>query len=171
MVANIHLAEMDNDAGDSAGAIRRLEALETPNADPELFAKLSAFHRVAGNTKSAEAYLKKAHAQYEALLAVYPEAWADHGTEFYLDVGQNPEKAYALASLNFAGRQTERSRALLIEAGLAAGRLDEVCALSEGVISDRIRSLKLRKHIRSQRRPAPSPDTYPTSLKFDTRSL
>jgi hypothetical protein len=47
------------------------------------------------------------------LIALYPEAFADHAAEFWLGAGADSGKALRLAWMNFGIRQTPRARALL----------------------------------------------------------
>jgi len=56
-------------------------------------------------------------------------AFADHGAEFYLGSGADPERAWVLAQQNLANRQTPRAAVLAIKAAEASGRYSDACAL------------------------------------------
>lgn len=82
-----------------------------------------------------------ARREWERYLAAFPEAFADHAARFYLDPttrgGANPQRALELAKLDFANRPTLESRALLIEASLAAKALE--CELVEPLVHSQLR--------------------------------
>ena len=64
---------------------------------------------------------------YEQLLARRPEAYADHAAEFFMGVGDRPQRAVELATTNWKLRDTPRSRELLDKA-LHKARLASVGA-------------------------------------------
>lgn len=71
----------------------------------------------------------EARTSYELLLSRDPMAFADHGAEFYLGPGADPERAWILAQQNLANRQTPRAAALAIKAAEASGHYADACAL------------------------------------------
>lgn len=127
LVANIHLAEIEAEAGELKRALSRLEGCIGEDRDPELFAKLAVLYKTMGRVDDASKALTKARSIYAALLSKYPEAWADHGAEFYMGPGADPKRAFELAKLNLKGRQTPRSVALWIESALAVGDMKALC--------------------------------------------
>jgi tetratricopeptide (TPR) repeat protein len=129
LVANIHLAELEAEAGQTAQAIRRLERLDQPNIDPELLGKLSGLMEKTGQHIKAKVYAKRGKAGYDTLLEWAPKAWSDHGTEFFMDVGKDPARALKLAKLNLATRATPRAKALVIEAAIESKRYESACAI------------------------------------------
>jgi hypothetical protein len=52
-------------------------------------------------------------ARYDELLAWHAHAFADHAAEFWLTIGDDPERALWLARQNRALRQTPRARELV----------------------------------------------------------
>ena len=48
--------------------------------------------------------------RYERLLARRPEAYADHAAAFFMGIGNRPQLAFELASMNWKLRDTPRSR-------------------------------------------------------------
>lgn len=113
VVANVHLAELEAEAGARESATARLRGvLRDQLVDPEPVAVLG---RIAGDDEATG----QAHQRYEQALERYPEAVWDHGTEFYLSSGNSPQRAHELATLNLALRPTERAHLLAIRAALA----------------------------------------------------
>jgi hypothetical protein len=50
------------------------------------------------------------------LLARRPEAYADHAADFFMGIGNRPQRAVDLAVANWKLRDTQRSRSLLAKA-------------------------------------------------------
>jgi tetratricopeptide (TPR) repeat protein len=136
LVANIHLAEIEVEAGQFERALSRLKKCVGEDRDPELYAKLAVLYRVMGRADDAGKALAKARTVYAVLLSKYPEAWADHGAEFYMGPGANPKRAFELAKLNLRGRKTPRAAALWIEAAVAAGDMKALCKPSRYPFAD-----------------------------------
>jgi tetratricopeptide (TPR) repeat protein len=108
-----HLAEIDAALGETAAAIARLRPLALTSDDPDYATQLA---RILGNTGQAEearTWRGKAEARYDELLAVHPDAFADHAAEFWLTIGGDPGRALRLARQNLALRETRRARALV----------------------------------------------------------
>lgn len=121
--AQAHLAGMMAVLGNRTGAaeiLRPLVALD----DPEYAGQLSA---LTADAAEAERLRADAAARYEALLAQFPEAFADHAARFYLE--QKPARALELARLNLTVRQTREAYDLALSAAIAARQSD--CALAK----------------------------------------
>jgi len=120
VAANLHLAEIETRRGDVLDAAARLERV-AESGDPEVFAMLGRLH---AKTDAALAALEidRARARFESLLAREPLAFADHAAEFYLGAGADPQRAWQLASANFAERKTPRAQGLLQRAANARDR-------------------------------------------------
>ncbi|MCH9680016.1 MAG: tetratricopeptide repeat protein [Deltaproteobacteria bacterium] len=124
VVANVHLAELEVEAGELARATERLAGLPLDSiVDPEPDA-------VLGRVTNDDAIVARALAGYEQMLALHPEAVWDHATEFFLSGADAPARAFELAALNLALRQTERAYLLALRAALAVGDDDEARRLA-----------------------------------------
>jgi hypothetical protein len=66
--------------------------------------------------RSSSSALRLAAARYDELVAIYPEAFADHAAEFWLAAGANLDKALPLARMNIEIRKTPRAYDLLARA-------------------------------------------------------
>lgn len=125
--ANVHLAELETARGEFEAAAARLERVLAASEEPEARALLGEI-RLRGGDPAGARDIDRARRHYEALLARFPLAFADHAAEFYLGPGGDPERAWALAELNLANRPTGRAFALAIRAAAASGH--EACALA-----------------------------------------
>jgi tetratricopeptide (TPR) repeat protein len=108
-----HLAELDAVLGETAAAIARLRPLALASDDPDYATQLARILSDAGQTEEAQTWRAKAEARYDELLARHQDAFADHAAEFWLTIGDDPERALWLARQNLALRQTPRARALV----------------------------------------------------------
>ena len=129
VAANAHLAKLEAARGDTASAIERLEPVVVASNDPEALALLGGLHVKGGDTVHGQEETSLAQQRYESLLARYPLGFADHGADFYLGPGADPERAWILAQQNLANRETDRAYALAIKAAEATGRYQEACDL------------------------------------------
>lgn len=130
VVANVHLAELELEAGDIEGAQRRLMSVVDPARDPEPSGVLGEILLgAAKHPEDAAAHIDAAKKRYDQLLKKYPEAFADHGAEFFMGPGKDPARALKLAELNLKNRQTERAYMLLISAAETAGKPARACEL------------------------------------------
>jgi hypothetical protein len=128
VTANAHLAKLEAARGDTASSIARLERVVSSN-DPEAIALLGTLHVQVGDQVRGGQEISLARQRYESLLARYPLGFADHGADFYLGPGADPERAWVLAQQNLANRQTERAITLAIRASEASKRYSDACAL------------------------------------------
>ena len=126
-VAQVHLAELEAEAGELAAAIARLEDARAASPDPEAPGLLGEL--VADDARAA-ALVAEARASYDALLRTHRLAYADHATEFFLGPGADAARALRLAEENLANRDTERARDLAIRAARAAGDGARACTLA-----------------------------------------
>jgi tetratricopeptide (TPR) repeat protein len=116
--ANVHLAELERDAGEIDRAVGRLERIAKTSEDPEPLAILGAIEKAAGRPDGAK-HLEEARARYEVLLVKHPPAFADHAAELYAAI--DPRRAHTLAMQSLSERETERTLALAIRTARAAG--------------------------------------------------
>ena len=119
----VHLAGLDT----PAEAIAVLEPLIGKTDDPQIDAAYADALRRVGRNDDANTALARAKARYEALVQKHELAFADHAAQFYLGLGQDPQRALSLARVNAKNRPTEPALDLWITAALAAGARDEAC--------------------------------------------
>ncbi|MCE9578874.1 MAG: hypothetical protein K8W52_37460 [Deltaproteobacteria bacterium] len=132
--AGRHLAAMMIEADDLDGARAILTSLAAADPHPETTAML-ADCAIRAHDPNAQALVAEASAGWERYLARYPAAFSDHAARFYLGVGADPERAYALATANRANRATAEAMALLVEAALATHRNAEACAAADQIVA------------------------------------
>lgn len=125
--ATCHLAEVEAELGNVAAAVALLEPLAARSEDPDPAAQLARILTANGDDAGARRWREQAQRRYDHLLARHPDAFADHGTEFYLAAGADPQRGLALAQHNLAVRQTAGAYELLLDAAEAAGRDDIAC--------------------------------------------
>lgn len=111
-----HLAEVEAELGNVETAIALLRPLAMSSDDPDYAGQLARILVVARSAEESRHWRQRAAARYEELIALHPEAFADHGSDFWLGVGADPKRALHLARMNFAIRRTPRAQALLARA-------------------------------------------------------
>lgn len=74
-----------------------------------------------GKLADAEVQMKAARSGFEVLLKKHLLAYADHGAQFYSGSGNNPGRAFELASINLANRPTLRAFEQAYAAAVGAG--------------------------------------------------
>jgi tetratricopeptide (TPR) repeat protein len=119
-----HFAEVEAELGKFDLAIALLDPLAATSDDPDYAAQLARIYADAGHPDDSRYWRARAAARYDELIAVHPEAFADHAAEFWLAAGGDPDKALRLAKVNLEVRKTPRAYVLLsraIAAGEAAG--------------------------------------------------
>ena len=134
--ARVHLSEIYCGAGRYEDA-HALLLVVASSGDPEVNWRLSEVLRVLKQPEEAKAQLQVAHSGFEALLARYPLAFADHGAEFYSGSGNDPVRAFELAQLNFGNRPTLKASEQAYATALAAGKFD-VAAQLYAFIGERV---------------------------------
>jgi tetratricopeptide (TPR) repeat protein len=115
-----HRAEVALARGQLDVALALITPLLDISDDPEYRATHAEILAARGESLAAASEAERAAAAYERLLARRPEAYADHAAAFFLGIGNRPQRAFALASLNWRLRDTARSRSLLARARRAA---------------------------------------------------
>ena len=111
-----HRAEVALALGDLEVAEELIKPLLEMSDDPEYRVTYAEILAARGECEVARTEAERAAATYEVLLARRPEAYADHAAAFFMGVGNRPQLAVDLASLNWKLRDTPRSRKLLVKA-------------------------------------------------------
>jgi len=111
-----HLAEVEAELGDAESAVALLYPLATTSDDPDYAGQLARILADAGSTEESRYWRQHAAQRYDELIALHPQAFADHAADFWLGAGAEPEKALRLARMNFTIRKTPRAGALLSRA-------------------------------------------------------
>jgi tetratricopeptide (TPR) repeat protein len=109
VAARVHLAELSLHEQRSADAHAVLTPVRSSD-DPELSWRLSDAHVAAGEIASANAELARARDRFDALLRAHELAYADHAAEFFLERGDDPARALALAARAGAVRARRNRR-------------------------------------------------------------
>ena len=128
--ARVHLAELHLDAGRLDTALNLLLPIQD-SEDPEVSWRLAQLYEQKGEVHEASHYLARTHHSFENVLVRHELAFADHAVDFYLEEGDNPEKALQLALLNLDNRATLRAFELSHEAALACGQQALVQSLAD----------------------------------------
>lgn len=137
VVANVHLAELEAQAGDVAAAVDRLRPFVGATEDPEAMGKLASWLSDESPTEAAD-LVSMAESSYEALLARHPRAFLDHASEFFMGPGADPARALALALANLDSRRDDRAWQIAIQAALGARDTALACALSDAAGPGRV---------------------------------
>ncbi len=137
VVANVHLAEIEAEEGDVKSAIARLERIRKTTIDPEPTGYLAEL-LMKTRPDAAKRLAETAKTRYDDLLEKFPEAFADHGSEFFCGAaGNDPQRGLKLALANLKVRKNDRAYAVAIDAALAAGRNKQACELADQAGTDR----------------------------------
>jgi hypothetical protein len=118
--ARVHLAEINLRCELTVEA----EDLLIPAAlsgDPEVSWRLADVLIAMGRNVEAQEQMHAARSGFEILLEKHLLAFADHGAEFYAGSGNDPQRAFELASINLTNRPTLRAFEQAHEAATAAG--------------------------------------------------
>lgn len=135
--AVVHLSEIYINKRQYDSALKILEPIET-NGDPEVLATLAEIYTKTGKVEQSSFYSDKAAQRYQELLNLYPLAFYDHATEFYLGVGNNPELAKSYALSNLRNRKGQRSFFLVLEAAKKTKDIDLQCQTIAKIPKDAI---------------------------------
>jgi tetratricopeptide (TPR) repeat protein len=111
-----HLAEVEYELGARKSAIARLRRLASDADDPDYAAQLARMLAETGHADEAGMWRKRASERYEQIVARHPAAFADHAADFFLSVGNQPQRALSLATLNLKVRNTPGACALVARA-------------------------------------------------------
>jgi tetratricopeptide (TPR) repeat protein len=108
----------------ATGEPEKAKALVAGQTHPSLLA-------IAGDPRAAAAW--------ERYVAALPEAFADHAARYYLST--KPGRALELARIDFANRPARlASRALVVEAAIAAGDAASACAVVGPLVTAPLRA-------------------------------
>lgn len=110
------MAEIHAEVGEYDIEIDLLHPLATRAEDPHCAATLAPALLQTGRLAEAQTWRSQAATRYEQPLQQYLDAFADHAAELYLQPGDDPDRAYALAQHNLAFRPTQRAHALVTRA-------------------------------------------------------
>jgi tetratricopeptide (TPR) repeat protein len=135
VTANVHLAELEWQAGEQQTALARLQALVGQSEDPEPAAVLAKLLMELGSPAATE-YAELARAGYERFLQAHPEAFWDHAAEFFMNAGADPGRALELALANLELRATGRAYQVAIRAALSAEDVGVACGLMAKALSE-----------------------------------
>lgn len=116
-----HLAEVEYELGERNGAITRLRRLASIADDPDYAVQLARMLAETDHLDEAVMWRKRAEERYEEIVARHPAAFADHAADFWLSVGNEPQRALSLAKLNLKVRNTPAACALFARAIAACG--------------------------------------------------
>ncbi|MGQ0799127.1 MAG: hypothetical protein ACT4NL_03315 [Pseudomarimonas sp.] len=125
-LAEEHLAECETLLGDLPAARARYQKVIAQTGNPEFVAALSGLERADGNAEMADALVEQAKAGYVDLLARLPSAYAQHASEFFIEIGE-PQRGYQLARRNARLRSDIGSLILLAASADAAGKPKAAC--------------------------------------------
>jgi tetratricopeptide (TPR) repeat protein len=119
--ARVHLAEvyLRDEKVEEAEALL-IRALSS--GDPEVNWRLADVMFAKGSFVDGRAQLQAAQFRFKALLEKHLLAFADHAAEFYFSSGDDPDRAFELASVNLANRSTLRAFEQAYETAVGAGR-------------------------------------------------
>ena len=147
--AHGHLAELDAAQRKTVPAIARLRTLALGSDDPDYATQLARILSDVRQAEEAELWRGRAEARYEELLTRHPDAFADHGAEFWLRVGGDPVRALALAKHNLELRPTPRARALYEAAAAKAHSAETRIHDSSRAVEVRSYPARLRRRLGS----------------------
>jgi hypothetical protein len=132
--ARVHLAEIRL----RCRRIAEAEALLLPvvaSGDPEVCWRLADVMIAMKRFTDAEVQMHAARSGFEALLGKHLLAFADHGAEFYAGSGNNPTRAFELASANLKNRPTlrafEQAFAIAVDAAFSDSAAEILTAAKE----------------------------------------
>jgi tetratricopeptide (TPR) repeat protein len=111
-----HLAEVEYELGDRNGAIARLRRLASVADDPDYAVQLARMLAETDHVDEAGIWRRRAEERYEQIVERHPAAFADHAADFWLSVGNEPQRALSLAKLNLKVRNTPGACALVARA-------------------------------------------------------
>jgi hypothetical protein len=120
-----HLAEVEYELGARNGAIARLRRLASDADDPDYAVQLARMLKETDHGDEAGMWRKHAEERYEQIVARHPAAFADHAANFWLSVGNEPQRALSLAKLNLKVRNTPGACALVVRAITACGDMSD----------------------------------------------
>jgi tetratricopeptide (TPR) repeat protein len=133
--ARVHMAEIYLH-WDLAGEAKALLIPAVASGDPEVSWRLGDALIAMEKFAEAEEQMQAARSGFETLLGKHLLAFADHGAEFYAGSGNNPQRAFELASINLANRQTLRAFEQTYETAVAARLWEQAATVLAAARSD-----------------------------------
>ena len=130
ITTNVHLAELEHAAGDTAKALARMQRIVARSKDPEPMGLLATLLIASGRTAEATPWINRARAGYDALLTRHRLAFVDHAAEFYTGVGDDGARALQLAEENLTNRHTLRAYRIAMAAAEAANSHARACTIA-----------------------------------------
>ncbi len=122
--ARVHLAEIFMSQNNYRGALNLIDPIKD-SQDPEVPAILAKIHSLLNNEIEAQSFKDLAALRYQTLLQDFELAFADHGAEFFMGIGDNPVYALELAQKNLANRKSDRAYDLVDRAQIAVQNLEQ----------------------------------------------
>lgn len=130
-----HIAEIKRLSGDTRSAKTLYESVIRKTGSPEYMDALAAIEFNEGNHEGARKLRQQARLIYEERLARFPEAAAGHALAHFLQDAGNPQRALALAQMNFNTRPYGDAAIALARAWLLNGKPKRAISLLEGQLS------------------------------------
>ena len=126
--ARVHLAEIYLRC-DLAGKAEGLLIPAVLSGDPEVSWRLADVLIAMGRSVEAQELMQAARSGFKALLEKHLLAFSDHGAAFYAGSGNDPRRAFELASINLANRPTLRAFEQAYGASVAAGESERAAKI------------------------------------------
>jgi tetratricopeptide (TPR) repeat protein len=120
-----HVAEIAVLQGRDLEALKTYQDIVRRTGHPEFMDAIAGILARQGDAVQARVWRLRAREVYEGQLVRFPEAAAGHALQHFLDAGDSPERAVALAEANVAIRPNAEALTLLARAYEAAGRTGE----------------------------------------------
>lgn len=146
---SIHLAELLWEKESAEAGLKQLSSIPSDVTNPEVAALRSELLLEIGREIESNQALNQAKAQYSSLLSKHPEAYWDHGSEFYAGPGANPDLAVELARRNLNVRNTERAAQVLLSAAQSAGYQSLACQVTKKWKALDLYRVPFKEHIES----------------------
>ena len=118
--------------GDYPDAIRRLDALARRTGLPEPMDALAALYRVSGDAARSRQWSARADALWDARVAAFPAAFAQHAIDHHLAFG-DPPRALELARQSFKARPFGETAIAIAAALIANGYPDRALVVLDAV--------------------------------------
>jgi tetratricopeptide (TPR) repeat protein len=116
-----HVAEVLTLQGKTDEAIALYEDIVERTGNPEFMDALAGIYRERGDEARAMQYIARARKRFEEQLVRFPEAAYGHALEHFLEFGEDPKAALAMAEKNHALRPNAEAKILLAQAYMGAG--------------------------------------------------
>jgi tetratricopeptide (TPR) repeat protein len=117
-----HIAEILTLTGKVEDAKKLYLDIIARTNNPEFMDAMAGIMLEEGNKSEADAFVAKARARYEELMAMYPEASYGHALEHFLEFGEDAKATIDMAEKNHALRPNADAKMLLAQAYLKGER-------------------------------------------------